>query len=147
MKGRIASLVAASALVACTTSSEPEAQVTLSKEGETPMTVRVEIADDPAERAQGLMHRTDLPEGHGMLFVFDAAIPLSFWMKNTLIPLDIVYFDDAGRFVSTTTMVPCEADPCATYPSAGPARYALEVPAGFTAQHGVGQGWSMVRTK
>jgi uncharacterized protein len=136
-------LVAALALVACSQGGEPGATVTLRTEGQRPVVVTAEIADDAAERTQGLMFRTDLPEGQGMLFVFDTVNVLSFWMRNTLIPLDILYFDDAGNFVSGTTMVPCEADPCTVYPSGQPARYALEVPAGFLEEHQVGVGWKM----
>lgn len=103
--------------------------------------VQVEIADTPEEQAKGLMGRTDLREGHGMLFIFEQEQPLSFWMKNTLIPLDILYFSAIGEFVSATTMTPCEADPCPSYPSTGPARYALELPAGFLEKNHPDNNW------
>lgn len=90
----------------------------------------VEIADDDTERATGLMFRQHVEPGTGMLFVFDHDMPLSFWMKNTLVPLDILFFDSNFSFVSRTSMTPCEADPCASYPSEKPAKYALEVAAG-----------------
>lgn len=109
------------------------------KPDNTSLDIAVEIADSDAERQKGLMERASL-EG-GMLFVFPQEQELAFWMKDTLIPLDILYFDSRGQFVSVTTMQPCKADPCTTYPSAGPARFALEVNAGEAAAWGVGEGW------
>ncbi len=107
------------------------------------LALRIEIADEPAEHARGLMFREELPEGTGMLFLFESEQILSFWMKSTLIPLDIVFFDRGGNYVSASTMEPCRDDPCPTYRSGGPAQYALEVTAGFVREHGVGEGWTL----
>ena len=105
--------------------------------------VWVEVADEPEEHAKGLMHRTELPEGEGMLFVFKKPRTLSFWMKNTLIPLDVIFFDEEGQFMNVQTMVPCEADPCKRYPSRGFAKYALEVNAGYAKEKGLTEGWEL----
>ena len=105
------------------------------------LTLWVEIADDPSEQAEGLMGRTELGDDRGMLFIFPDSRPLNFWMKNTLIPLDILFFDAGGEFVSMRTMDPCKIDPCQGYPSDGSAKYALEVEAGFASREGVGEGW------
>ena len=95
----------------------------------------VEIAATPAEQAHGLMDRTSMPADHGMLFVFPQAQPLTFWMKDTLIPLDMLFFDEAHRLVTIRADVPpCKADPCPTYASTAPARYVLELNAGTAAK-------------
>lgn len=92
----------------------------------------VEIADDDWERQKGLMRRRHLPTEHGMLFIHDQEAPLAYWMKNTWIPLDILYFNNQLELVSQQRNVPpCpQGDPCPNYPSEGPARYVLELNAG-----------------
>jgi uncharacterized protein len=101
--------------------------------------VRVEIADDASERARGLMHRAALAENRGMLFVFPREERLSFWMKNTLIPLSIAFVDSEGRIVDIQDMKPLDDDP-PSYVSAEPAQYALEVNQGFFEERGVEVG-------
>lgn len=95
-------------------------------------TFKVDLARNDAERAKGLMFRTEMADDHGMLFVFPNEAPRSFWMKNTKIPLDILYFDADARFVSGQFNVPTCAggDRCPSYPSDGPAKYVLELNAG-----------------
>jgi uncharacterized membrane protein (UPF0127 family) len=84
----------------------------------------VEVADDDAERARGLMFRDEMEADHGMLFVHDGEEPQAYWMKNTRIPLDILYFDDHERkLVSAAHAPPCSlGDRCPPFPSEGPAR-------------------------
>lgn len=96
----------------------------------------VEIADDDAERARGLMYRDAMESGHGMVFIHDAEEPQAYWMKNTKIPLDILYFDNGRRLVSQQRDVPpCSlGDACPPYPSNAPARYVLELNAGEAAR-------------
>ena len=99
----------------------------------------LEIAITPAERALGLMHRDSLAESAGMLFVFSAERTLNFWMKNTLIPLDILYMDSDGLVVDIQTMHPQPGVPDSElkhYPSAAPAQYALEINAGLAESRG-----------
>lgn len=90
----------------------------------------VAVAASPSQRSQGLMGVADLGSLDGMLFVFPADSDGGFWMKNTLIPLDIVFFTADGGFVDSLTMAPCTEDPCPTYRPGGSYRYALEAPAG-----------------
>jgi len=91
----------------------------------------VELAADEHSRMRGLMFRESLPLDAGMLFVFESEYPQAFWMKNTLISLDILYFDASARLVSMSTDTPpCKTAYCPSYPSAGAARYVLELNAG-----------------
>jgi uncharacterized protein len=101
--------------------------------------VRVEIADNASEHARGLMYRTALAEDRGMLFIFEAEQKLSFWMKNTLIPLSIAFIDSEGRIVDIQDMKPLDDDP-PSYVSAKPAQYALEINQGFFEERGVEVG-------
>lgn len=105
----------------------------------------VEVADDHASRSRGLMHRDRLDEGAGMLFVHEREEPLAYWMKNTRIPLDILYFDAGRRLVSVSRAAPCSlGDRCPPYPSAGPAMYVLELNAGTARRLGVQAGDELV---
>ena len=100
-----------------------------------------ELATTDETRARGLMMRTELAADHSMLFVFPDTQPRWFWMKNTLIPLDILYFDDNRKLVSMQLDVPpCKADPCPSYPSDRPARYVLELDAGTARRIGAAIG-------
>lgn len=91
----------------------------------------VEIADSDAERARGLMFRDELPVDAGMLFLFPDTRPRSFWMRNTRIPLDIVYLGPDRRIVGwSLDTPPCRTRRCPGYPSGAPAKYVLEVNAG-----------------
>lgn len=102
----------------------------------------VEIADDDAERVRGLMFRDAMDADRGMLFIHESESPQAYWMKNTRIALDILYFDSARRLVSQQRDVPpCTlGDRCPPYPSDAPARYVLELNAGQAQKLGLEQG-------
>jgi hypothetical protein len=102
----------------------------------------IEVADDDAERARGLMFRDSMPADHGMLFVHERDEPQAYWMKNTKIPLDILYFDAQRKLVSVQAKVPpCSGgDRCPPYPSEGAVRYVLELNAGTAEAMGVAKG-------
>jgi uncharacterized membrane protein (UPF0127 family) len=113
------------------------------------LTVDAELATTLETRTRGLMERPSLPADQGMLFLFEVAQPLSFWMFNTLIPLDIIFADAERRITSIYASVPPCRPPlrCPTYTSHGPAQFVLEVNAGTAAKVGVGVGdelrWTM----
>ena len=94
--------------------------------------INVEIADDNEERMQGLMFRENLDENEGMFFIFENESYQTFWMKNTLIPLDIIFIDKNFEIIDIKNAVPCKEDPCQFYKSSKPAKYVLEVNSNFT---------------
>lgn len=88
------------------------------------------LADTGQRRAQGLMGVTDLGAAAAMAFVYPAPTTSSFWMKNTLLPLSIAFYDAGGAFLDSFDMDPCTADPCPSYPTAPGFSVAVEVPQG-----------------
>ena len=97
--------------------------------------LNVEIVQEDEARQKGLMNREEMHENQGMLFVFEVSQILSFWMRNTFIPLDIAFIDENGAIVDIQRMEPL--DESVQYISAKPALYALEVNAGWFAKHGI----------
>lgn len=100
-------------------------------------TVRAEVARTASERSRGLMYRDEVPEGAGMLFVFQDSQVRSFWMQNTYVPLDIAFLDAELRIVDIRQMEPEDEN---FTESRAPAMFALEVPQGWFAAHGIEVG-------
>jgi uncharacterized membrane protein (UPF0127 family) len=98
----------------------------------------VELASNDAERERGLMYRKELPEGHGMLFDFQTDQPVSFWMHNTYLPLDMIFIQGNGRISHIAENAQPMSD--ALIPSAGPVRAVLEVIAGTVHKYGIATG-------
>lgn len=115
----------------------PRAKVTVTA-GTKKLAVEAEVAATRDARTRGLMWRYALAEGTGMLFIFSREQPLSFWMRNTLIPLDMLFIDAKGKIVSVIENA--EPRTLSSRPSTGPATYVLEVPGGWTAKNGVKAG-------
>jgi uncharacterized membrane protein (UPF0127 family) len=103
-------------------------------------TLTVEIAETPEEQQLGLMFREALPRASGMVFIFPEDHRGGFWMKNTLVPLSIAFYDGSGRIVSILDMEPCRRDPCPVYDPGVAYRGALEVNQGLFADWGVSVG-------
>lgn len=103
-------------------------------------TVDLEIASTPSEQENGLMFRTSLPSDRGMLFRLDRAQPVTMWMRNTLIPLDIIFIKDGKVTGVEANVPPCEDDPCPTYPSATAVDSIIELAAGKAAELGLEPG-------
>ncbi len=110
----------------------------LRQDGSTAVSITIEIADTPEARIRGLMERWSLQELHGMLFIFDYPEVQRFWMHNTPLSLDMLFVDENRRILniaeSTTPMSK------QTYSSRGPAKYVVEVRAGFSKRHGIEEG-------
>lgn len=103
------------------------------------------LAETEAQQELGLMNRTDIGGYDGMLFRFSADTTVSFYMKDTPMPLSIAFFDSSGQFISTTDMAPCIDRPtCPLFNAPRPYRYALEVPEGALPRLGIGPGTRLV---
>lgn len=126
-------------ITACNASSlKHKCSVYIISEDNNRIAVNAEIANTPELREQGLMHRTSLGDSDGMLFVFEKEIYLNFWMKNTLIPLDIAYIDKNGIINEIYNMKPLDVS--IIYNSIKPAMYALEVNSGWFNRHKIKTG-------
>lgn len=101
------------------------------------LTIQVELACTEQEQQKGLMFRPSLPSDQGMLFVFERELPLSFWMKDTLVPLSIAYIDAKGKIVDIQDMKPLDTTP---HQAAAPAQYALEMNQDWFARHQIVAG-------
>ena len=106
------------------------------------VTVNAELADTPEERARGLMYRDDFGPGDAMLFTYETDSTLSFWMKNTPVSLDIIYFDAGGHWLNTHGAT--EPFSLEGLLSDGPAQYVLEISAGEASRLGIGEGTQLV---
>lgn len=124
-----------------TPTATPAAQTVVLPDG---ARIAVEVVSDPETRAQGLMFRSSLGRDHGMLFVFPVTEVYPFWMKNTLIPLDIIWIDEARKIVHIAhDMPPCKVDPCLPHSPEVAARYVLELAAGEARARGLREGDSL----
>lgn len=140
---RFVTLLLAAGLLASTASANDKSQQLRTEplqviSGERIHEFEAEIAATDRERAQGLMFREKMAEKHGMLFIFDREGDRYFWMKNTPLPLDIIYIDAAGRIVSVAeNTVPFSEK---VIPSGAPARFVLELNAGMAKTLGISAG-------
>jgi uncharacterized protein len=125
------------AFSACSRNKLPVKEIPIERDGQRIAAVNAEIAVSREERNNGLMFRKKLPDGEGMLFVFESDQVLSFWMKNTSIPLSIAYIAHDGRIIDIKDMIPHDTS---SVVSSRSVRYALEVPQGWFSRAGVRTG-------
>jgi len=123
--------------VSCTPQKLPVKELPVQRNGVQIASVKAEIAKNDEEKSQGLMHRKKLDDGEGMLFIYNRDQILSFWMKNTLIPLSIAFIASDGRIIDIKDMYPHDENPVISSRSL---RYALEVPQGWFARTGITAG-------
>jgi uncharacterized protein len=119
---------------------EPPEAVLEIRSGEETVDVDVEVADTALERSRGLMGREELADDAGMVFLVPEPTETWFWMKDTLIPLSVAFWDREGRIFRIRHMEPCRTDPCPEYPPGAPWTGAVEVNQGFFEEHGVAVG-------
>jgi len=124
-------------LAACAPHKLETTVLNITRADSTPVEITVEIARTEEEKAQGLMHRKKLPDGEGMIFIYDRDQQMSFWMKNTVIPLSIAFIASDGRIIDIKDMQPLDLN---SVKSSRSVRYALETPQGWFDRAGVKPG-------
>ncbi|MGI0488453.1 DUF192 domain-containing protein [Pantanalinema rosaneae CENA516] len=102
--------------------------------------IQLEVAQTPQQQQIGLMNRTQLPDDRGMLFPFDPPRPIAFWMKNTLIPLDMIFLRNGQVAHIARNAAPCKADPCPTYGTPIEIDQVIELRGGRAAELGIKPG-------
>lgn len=117
--------------------------VSFSLGNDTLLEITCEIASTPQDRTMGLMNRTYLPEDKGMIFVYENSKNLSFWMKNTLIPLDIIFIDESGYVInieSADVELDKNYEELTRYKSLLPAKFVVEINQGISPNYGIKEG-------
>ena len=135
-----ATLTAAAGAAAAAPACDPDRIDILAGPGS--RTFAIEIADDPDEQARGLMFRPALPADAAMLFVFDPPRPANFWMRNTMIPLDMIFIDDTGRVESVAERTDAYSERVSS--SQGDVRAVLEINGGLSRRFGIGPGAQVI---
>jgi len=124
-------------LTSCNSQRLPVRDISITRDGETIAVVKAEVARTQEERSKGLMFRKKLADGEGMFFIFENDHILSFWMKNTYIPLSIAFIAYDGKIIDIKNMYPQDEN---SVSSSRSCRYALEAPQGWFARAGVKEG-------
>ena len=125
----------------------PQGNLTIAGPGGPELSLHVQIAETAQSQQTGLMNVKRMPDQVGMAFLFHPSTSTPFWMKDTLIPLDIAFWDGRGRVVTTLTMVPCKADPCHLYDPGASYVGSVEVNAGLLAAKGIHPGDTVTLTR
>ena len=116
------------------------ALVTMRSSDGNPLTISAEVASTTEQLTKGLMNRTRLEQNEGMLFVFPYVATEAFWMKNTLIPLDMIFINESSTIIKIHHAVPCAADPCPLYNSEKPVKYVLEINGNLASTYNIEEG-------
>lgn len=137
----IALFITLSSLLSCKTKKLPVKDIKIIRQDGTEFIVSAEIAEKAENRNHGFMERKNIPDGTGMLFIFEKDQILSFWMKNTPHPLSIAYIDSKGKIRNIYDMTPFSLSSIVSTVSV---RYALEVPQGWYKKNGITEGDTVV---
>ena len=137
----IATLLLFTSFLSCKTKKLPVKDIVITRSDGQQFTVKAEIAEKAEDRNHGFMERKNIPDGTGMLFVFEKDQILSFWMKNTPHPLSIAYIDSKGKIRDIYDMTPFSLSSIISTVSV---RYALEVPQGWYKKNGITEGDTVI---